>query len=103
MALILPIQARKHKDDGPVVAAYITGWNEDMPLPDCAVLTHSNYAFGKVNDTFDGVIIQRPERLRQLAELKKDNTVYVILSIGGWTAGGFSEMASTDKGRKSFA
>ena len=34
MALILPIQARKHKDDGPVVAAYITGWNEDMPLPD---------------------------------------------------------------------
>ena len=103
MAILLTMQAVKHKDDSPVVAAYVTGWNEDMPLPDCTVLTHINYAFGKVNDTFDGVNIQRPERLRQLAELKKDNKVYVILSIGGWTAGGFSEMASTDKRRKSFA
>ena len=71
MVIILPIQAGKHKDDGPVVAAYVTGWNVDMTLPDCTVLTHINYAFGKVNGTFDGVIIQRPERLRQLAELKR--------------------------------
>ena len=103
MALMLPMWAGKHKDDGPVVAAYITGWNADMPLPDCSVLTHINYAFGKVNDTFDGVIIQRPERLRELAGLKKDHKIYVVLSIGGWTAGGFSEMASTDKRRKAFA
>ena len=103
MALMLPIQAGKHKDDGPVVAAYITGWIDDMPMPDCSVLTHINYAFGKVNETFDGVTIQRPDHLRQLAGLKKDHKIYVVLSIGGWTAGGFSEMASTDKRRRSFA
>lgn len=103
MALMMPIQAGKHKDDGPVVAAYVTGWNEFMELPDCSVLTHINYAFGNVNKTFDGVTIQHPERLRQLVELKKDHDIYIVLSIGGWTAGGFSEMASTDKRRKAFA
>ena len=103
MAMMMPLQAGKHKDDGPVVAAYVTGWNEDMPLPDCSVLTHINYAFGSVNKTFDGVTIQRPDRLRQLAALKKDYKIYVVLSIGGWTAGGFSEMASTEMRRKLFA
>ena len=103
MAMMMPLQAGKHKDDGPVVAAYVTGWNEDMPMPDCSVLTHINYAFGKVNKTFDGVTVQRPERLRQLAELKRDHEIYVVLSIGGWTAGGFSEMASTQRRRKLFA
>jgi len=103
LALMMPAWAGKHKDNGPVVAAYVTGWNEDMPLPDCSVLTHINYAFGNVNKTFDEVIIQRPDRLRQLASLKKDHKIYVVLSIGGWTAGGFSEMASTDKRRKAFA
>ena len=103
MAMMMPLQAGKHKDDGPVVAAYVTGWNEDMPMPDCSVLTHINYAFGKVNKTFDGVTVQRPERLRQLAELKRDQEIYVVLSIGGWTAGGFSEMASTQRRRKLFA
>ena len=103
MMLMLPMQAGKHKDDGPVVAAYVTGWNADMPLPDCSVLTHINYAFGNVNKTYDGVTIQRPDRLRQLVELKKNNKIYIVLSIGGWTAGGFSEMASTEKRRKAFA
>ena len=100
---MMPALAGQHKDDGPVVAAYVTGWNKDMPLPDCSVLTHINYAFGNVNKTYDGVIIQRPERLRELVELKKDHKIYIVLSIGGWTAGGFSEMASTDKRRKAFA
>jgi chitinase len=71
LALVLPLQAgNKHKDDGPVVAAYVTGWNEFMELPECSVLTHINYAFGNVNKTYDGVTIQHPERLRQLVELK---------------------------------
>ena len=103
LTIVLTLMAGKHKDDGPVVAAYVTGWNEDMPLPDCSVLTHINYAFGCVNKTYDGVIIQRPERLRQLAELKKEHKIYVVLSIGGWTSGGFSEMASTERRRKAFA
>ncbi len=104
LALVLmPLHAKKHKDDGPVVAAYVTGWNEFKQLPDCSVLTHINYAFGNVNKTYDGVTIQYPDRLRQLVGLKKHHVIYVVLSIGGWTAGGFSEMASTDRRRKAFA
>ena len=103
LALMMPAWAGGHKDDGPVVAAYVTGWNEFKELPDCSVLTHINYAFGNVNKTYDGVTIQHPERLRQLVELKKDHKIYIVLSIGGWTAGGFSEMASTERRRKAFA
>ena len=99
----LTMWAGNHKDDRPVVAAYVTGWHEFKELPDCSVLTHINYAFGNVNKTYDGVTIQHPERLRQLVELKKDHKIYIVLSIGGWTAGGFSEMASADKRRKAFA
>lgn len=102
MAMILPAWAGRHKDDGPVVAAYVTGWNGQDELPDCSVLTHINYAFGVVNKTYDGVNIQHPERLRQLVELKKSHNVYIVLSIGGWTAGGFSEMASTHRRRRAF-
>ncbi|MBR5171642.1 MAG: glycoside hydrolase family 18 protein [Muribaculaceae bacterium] len=103
LAVVLSMWAGKHKDDGPVVAAYVTGWHEFKELPDCTMLTHINYAFGNVNKTYDGVTIQHPERLRQLVELKKDHKIYIVLSIGGWTAGGFSEMASTDRRRKAFA
>ena len=103
LAVALTTWAGQHKDNGAVVAAYVTGWNADMPIPDCSVLTHINYAFGNVNKTYDGVTIQHPERLRQLVELKKDHQIYIVLSIGGWTAGGFSEMASTDRRRKAFA
>ena len=103
LAVVLPLMAGRHKDDGPVVAAYVTGWHEFKELPDCSVLTHINYAFGNVNKTYDGVTIQHPERLRQLVELKKNHDIYIVLSIGGWTAGGFSEMASTDRRRKAFA
>ena len=103
LTVALTMWAGSHKDDGPVVAAYVTGWHEFKELPDCSVLTHINYAFGNVNKTYDGVTIQHPERLRQLVELKKDHQIYIVLSIGGWTAGGFSEMASTDKRRKAFA
>ena len=103
LAVALTTWAGQHKDNGAVVAAYVTGWNADMPIPDCSVLTHINYAFGNVNKTYDGVTIQHPERLRQLVELKKDHQIYIVLSIGGWTAGGFSEMASTERRRKAFA
>ena len=73
LAVALTTWAGQHKDNGAVVAAYVTGWNADMPIPDCSVLTHINYAFGNVNKTYDGVTIQHPERLRQLVELKKDH------------------------------
>ena len=85
-----------------VVVAYVTSWTRVMPDP--FVMTHINYAFGHVNDTFDGVRIDNPDRLRQMVALKQQNPeLNVMLSVGGWGSGRFSEMASEDQRRLSFA
>ena len=85
-----------------VVVAYVTSWSEVMPNP--LYMTHINYAFGHVNETFDGVRIDHEERLKQMVELKKQAPqLKVLLSIGGWGSGRFSEMAGNDKLRRSFA
>lgn len=93
-----------------VVVAYVIGWNDVIPDP--AVMTHINYAFGKVNDTFDGITIPEfrradgspSDKLKTLVALKEENPdLKILLSIGGWGAGRFSEMASTAERRASFA
>ncbi|MEE1145420.1 MAG: glycosyl hydrolase family 18 protein, partial [Bacteroidaceae bacterium] len=67
-------------------------------------MTHINYAFALVNKTFDGIRINNPERLRQITALKKEAPqLRVMLSVGGWGAGGFSEMAASADRRKDFA
>lgn len=81
--------------------AYIYHPNE---LPDPTYLTHINYAFGHVNDTFDGVRIEQEEWLGKISGLKKKYPhLKVILSIGGWGSGNFSEMVSDPQLRLSFA
>lgn len=85
-----------------VVGAYVTSWTDDVPDPN--VMTHINYAFGHVNDTFDGVRIDNPERLRMIVGLKQRNPkLKVLLSIGGWGSGRFSEMAASNENRAKFA
>ena len=85
-----------------VVVAYVTGGTNEVPDP--TVMTHINYAFGTVNETFNGVNIQNPDRLRMIVGLKQQNLeLKVLLSIGGWTAGRFSEMAATAETRSAFA
>jgi alpha-L-rhamnosidase len=85
-----------------VVVAYVTAGTTEIPDP--TLMTHINYAFGTVNKTFNGVDIQKPERLRVIAGLKQQNPdLKVLLSIGGWTAGRFSEMAATKQNRTAFA
>lgn len=87
---------------GRVIVAYVTSWSRC--IPDARFMTHINYAFGHVNDTFDGVRIDNPERLHAIAALKGGNTrLRVLLSIGGWGSGRFSEMAATDSTRRAFA
>lgn len=86
----------------PIVLAYVTSWSSIMPDP--AYVTHINYAFGHVNDRFDGVRIDNEERLRSIVELKEQKpSLKVMLSIGGWGSGGFSEMATDETRRKVFA
>jgi chitinase len=88
--------------DKKVVVAYVTSWTNSMPNPD--VVTHVNYAFGHVNDSFNGVRIDNEERLRQIVALKKKAPdLKVLLSIGGWGSGRFSEMAADEQLRKQFA
>jgi chitinase len=85
-----------------VVVAYVTSWSKTMPDP--TYITHINYAFGHVNETFNGVGIANESRLKQIAALKQNApTLKVMLSIGGWGSGRFSEMAADDGFRKSFA
>ena len=85
-----------------VVVAYVTSWSS--PIPDPQYMTHINYAFGHVTSSFDGVRIDGESRFRQMVALKQKNpALKVLLSVGGWGSGGFSEMASTAARRESFA
>ena len=99
---MIPTWAQKASEKEYVVVAYVTSWSRIMPDP--FTMTHINYAFGHVNDTFDGVRIDNPRRLKAIAGLKTVNPeLNVMLSVGGWGSGRFSEMASDGERRMSFA
>ena len=69
-----------------VVVAYVTSWSTVMPDPDR--VTHINYAFGHVSDSFDGVRIDNEDRLRSITALRDDApSLKVLLSVGGWGSG----------------
>lgn len=88
--------------ESKVVVAYVTSWSEVMPDPQ--YMTHINYAFGHVNESFNGVKIDNEERLRQIVDLRKQKPeLKVLLSIGGWGSVRFSEMAANDEYRRAFA
>lgn len=100
LSLVVVLQAKKRE---PVIVAYIASWGSQR-MPDPTLMTHLNYAFGKVTDSFDGMTIQNPDFLRKVVKLKEQNpNLKVILSIGGWTAGNFSEMAADKHCRLGFA
>lgn len=84
-----------------VVIGYATYWESTMPDP--SLLTHINYAFGKIGSDFETLKINTDSRLKKLVGLKKTNpSLKVLLSIGGWGAGNFSEMAADEGHRKKF-
>ncbi|RZK77746.1 MAG: glycoside hydrolase family 18 protein [Pedobacter sp.] len=85
-----------------VIVAYITSWTRVIPDPN--YVTHLNYAFGHVNDNFNGIKIDNEPRLKEIVALKRQFPMLkVMLSIGGWTSGKFSEMAATADNRNNFA
>lgn len=90
------------KPSDKVVVAYVTSWSRVMPDPQ--YMTHINYAFGHVTKSFDGVRIDNEKRLRSITALKKENPyLKVVLSVGGWASGNFSEMAADKHLRRNFA
>ena len=100
--LLLAACGPTDKAGGKVIVGYVTSWSSVVPDP--ALLTHINYAFGHVNDSFDGVRIDNEERLRSIVALRGSNPeLKVLLSIGGWGSGRFSEMAADASRRKAFA
>ena len=85
-----------------VVVAYVTSWSSGLPDP--TRMTHINYAFGGVNSARTGVSISNASRLQQIVALKRRNPeLKVLLSIGGWGAGGFTPMTSDATKRMAFA
>jgi chitinase len=84
-----------------VIVGYATYW--DSTIPDPTLLTHLNYAFAHIKGDFETLDIKTESRLRLMVALKKQNpALKVLLSVGGWEAGNFSEMAASETHRKNF-
>ena len=69
---------------------------------DALKMTHINVAFGHVKDS--RVTVANTRNLDTLSKLRDYNpNLGILLSLGGWSAGGFSEAAATPEGRETFA
>ncbi|MGM9802639.1 MAG: glycoside hydrolase family 18 protein [Muribaculaceae bacterium] len=100
-AMLLTLATGAYAADGKVVVAYVTAGSKVMP--DAHLMTHINYAFGHVSKTFDALEISNPSRLDEIVALKRQNKqLKVMLSVGGWGSGNFSEMAADKQLRGRF-
>ncbi|MEK3733046.1 glycoside hydrolase family 18 protein [Paenibacillus sp. FSL M8-0334] len=85
-----------------ILAGYV-GRNAlpEVTADDAKRLTHVNVAFGHVQDA--AITYPYPETASELLRLKSINAeLTILLSVGGWGAGGFSEAAMTAEGRRRF-
>jgi chitinase len=74
----------------------------DMTREDLLKLTHINVAFGHVRQ--DEIVTEHLKQVDAIKKIKRDHPeLKVLLSVGGWSAGGFSEAASTETGREKMA
>ena len=85
------------------ILGYVTdGSLETVTAEDANRLTHINIAFGSVRGN-----LLDTSRLRHIGELERiralNPKLKFVLSVGGWTAGGFSLMSRTEDGRRTFA
>jgi chitinase len=99
-------QAAQAKDDsGYRVIGYVSD-GEKLPPISARKLDVINFAFAHVNPQHE-VFLPRETAARSLAgltALRKDNPdLKIVLSIGGWGAGNFSEAAATEAARARFA
>lgn len=86
-----------------ILAPYLMKNTVDMVrVADILRMTHLNIAFAHVNDSV--VSVDHLNHLGCIAVYKRINPeLKVILSIGGWSADGFSQAARTLEGRETFA
>ena len=91
--------------EGYIIVGYDYDSSEKSNLPDPTLLTHINFAFGKIDVDYKTLKLgtTKKARLKNIVALKKINpNLKVCLSIGGWEAGNFSEMAADPDLRKAF-
>jgi chitinase len=87
----------------PRIIGYATRWDaartQDLGSIDTLIFAFASVVGGRVRLDAAG-----EERLRGLTALKTTNPkLNVAISVGGWGAGGFSEAASSEAGRRAFA
>jgi len=96
-------QKTEEKALEPIVLAYVFSPRAMVDV-DPTYVTHINFAFGHVNDCFNGIRIANEELLVNIVALKQQKPeLKILLSIGGWGSGNFSEMAAEEYLRKAFA
>jgi chitinase len=84
------------------IVGYATGW--DGADQEAGKIDTLIFAFATVADGRVVVDAAAQEHLRQLTALKAAHSALkVAISVGGWGAGGFSEAASSEAGRRAFA
>lgn len=97
-----PMATQSQSENNNVVVAYVTSWTSITPDP--FVMTHINYAFGGVGSDYTSVYADNTSRMQKMVDLKKKNpSLKVLLSIGGWGRGNFTPMAKDVTKRKAFA
>lgn len=88
----------------PALIAYVgTDHLREVKVPDALDIDIVNIAFGRVEDSAvrwkpSAEAVEAMDRLRTVHP-----DIRLVLSIGGWGAGGFSEMAAEESGRLRFA
>lgn len=87
----------------PLLIAYAGNKGIRMMTPeDARRLTHINLAFGVIEDGL--LSLKHLDIWEDLPKIRQWNPdIKFVLSVGGWGAGGFSEMAATPEGRRAFA
>ncbi|AJS60325.1 glycoside hydrolase family 18 protein [Paenibacillus sp. IHBB 10380] len=86
-----------------IVAGYVVDSKlPDLTQEDLVKLTHLNVAFGHVQN--DEIRTDHMKHMDVLQSIKGEHPeLNVILSVGGWSAGGFSEAAASEEGRSAMA
>ncbi|MGL4589088.1 MAG: glycoside hydrolase family 18 protein [Mycoplasmatales bacterium] len=86
-----------------IVTAYISDSSDYLiNLDNFKKITHINYCFATVKD-IQGNLNFGFKNMSRLDEIRKINpNIKISLSIGGWTAGNFSEMAESIETRTTF-
>jgi chitinase len=85
------------------IVGYATGWDAAQDR-DAGKIDTLIFAFAKLIEGRVAIDAAGEEHLRELTRLKATHSALkVTISVGGWGAGGFSEAAGSEAGRRAFA